>query len=45
MLAKIEWEYLDVSSQNGVVIFISFWSKMFRCINTKRAGFEDLVMS
>ena len=31
--------------QNGVVIFITFKSKIFRCIYAKRAGFEDLVMS
>ena len=45
IFAKIDWEYLDSSSQNGVVIFFSFWSKMFHCINAKRAGSEDLVMS
>ena len=43
MLAKIDWEYLDISSQNGVVIFICFWTKMFNCITAKRA--DDLVMS
>ena len=42
MFAKIDWEFLDISSQNDEVIFISFWNKMFSCIIAKRAGFEDL---
>ena len=29
IFAEIDWEYLDISLQNGVVIFICFLTKMF----------------
>ena len=45
IFAKIAWQHLDISSQNSIVIFISFRTKMFSCIIAKRAGFEYLVMS
>ena len=39
----LDWEHLDISPQNGVVISVCFRAKMFSCIITKRTGFEDLV--
>ena len=45
IFTKIDQEYVNISSQNGVDMFISFWTKMFSSIIAKRAGFEDLLMS
>ena len=43
IFAKIDWEYLEISSSNGVVIFIRSLTKMFSCIIAKHAVFENFV--
>ena len=43
IFAKIDWKYLEISSYNGVVIFICSLTKMFSCIIAKHAVFENLV--
>jgi hypothetical protein len=43
IFAKIDQEYLEISSSNGLVIFICSLTKMFSCIFAKHAVFENLV--
>jgi hypothetical protein len=44
IFAKIDWEYLEISSYNGVVIFICSLTKMFSCIIAiNMFFFENLV--
>ena len=43
--AKMNWESLDISSQNGLVKLTCFGPKMFSCIIAKRVDFRSLGMS